>query len=386
MKRNWLIFAVLWILSLVGISCYGGAVSYGLFAMLTILPGVCVVYLLCVFFFFRIYQEIDSRHLVANHSVPFLFTLMNEMHFGFVGIRVRFYSSFSSITGLDDETEYELLPMTGINKQTDLLCKYRGEYEVGIKQVELQDYFRLVRMSYHNREALRVIVKPDLIDLEGLRRVDVIRIMARDSRLRQTDPDILVRAYEPGDDVRRMHWAATARSASPMIRTSIGQQQEGISILMGTCRCSNDPKDYLPIENKMLEATLALAMFFAKKRIPVRTFHLGTALEEHSVQGLEQFDRLYETLAGVEFREERSEELLLTQMSANRKLLDAKAVFLILHEWTPHGERLRKYLSENNVQAFVYLIADIGDATEEQKFSESVVTYVSPDDDLKEVM
>ncbi len=138
MKRNRILFCILWVLSVVGISFYGGPVSYGFFALLTLIPIFSFGYLLCVMFFFRIYQELDSKNLVANHTVPFFFKLMNEYFFGFASIRVRFFSSFSTISGLDDGIEYELLPKTGITKQTDLVCKYRGEYEVGIKQVEMQ--------------------------------------------------------------------------------------------------------------------------------------------------------------------------------------------------------------------------------------------------------
>lgn len=66
-----------------------------------------------------------------------LVRLMNEFPFAFAGVRVGFFSSFSSIKGLNDDEEYELLPKTGIREDTELVCKYRGEYEVGIdpKQV-----------------------------------------------------------------------------------------------------------------------------------------------------------------------------------------------------------------------------------------------------------
>ncbi|MBQ3907273.1 MAG: hypothetical protein II743_10965, partial [Lachnospiraceae bacterium] len=204
MKRNRSVFAILWVLSLVAISFYGGPVSYGLFAVLTLLPLVSLAYLCCVYIFFRIYQELDGKQLVANHTVPFYFTLMNEFHFGFCGIRVHFFSSFSTISGLDDGVEYELLPKTGIKKQTNLVCKYRGEYEVGIKSVEIEDYFRLMHMSYHNRETLRVIVKPNLVELSDLGSIDLSQTMARESLINPTEPDVLVRNYEIGDDVRQI--------------------------------------------------------------------------------------------------------------------------------------------------------------------------------------
>ena len=387
MKRSRLIYFILWAASLAGISFFGGPVSYGLFAMLTILPIVSIFYLLCVFFFFRIYQELDSRNLVANHSVPFFFTLMNEYHFGFVGIRVRFYTSFSAITGLDDGTEYELLPQTGIKMQTALLCKYRGEYEVGIKRVELQDYLRLLRISYHNRESLRVVVKPDLVDLTELRSVNVSHIMARESSLHPTDPDVLVRPYEMGDDVRRIHWKSSARIGMPVVRGQIGEEQEGISVLMGTCRFSKAPEEYLPIENKMLEVTLALALFFVKKRIPVRTCHLAKGIEEHQAESLEQFETIYSAFSTVEFDEERTEAAFLEQAGGNRNIFRSKAVFLILHEWTPQAQRLLRLLADKNIYTMVYVVGHAKDIASDTALPpESGFLVVAPDADLTEVM
>ncbi|MBR6477092.1 MAG: DUF58 domain-containing protein, partial [Lachnospiraceae bacterium] len=324
MKRNRLIFLILWILSLVGISFFGGPVSYGFFALLTLLPLISLIYLAFVFWFFRIYQELDGKHLVADQTVPFYFTLMNEYFFGFAGIRVRFFTSFSTISGLDDEVEYELLPQTGITKQTNLVCKYRGEYEVGIKTVEIQDYFQLIRISYHNRETLRVIVKPNLVELAELQSENLTQAMSRDTAMSSSELDVVVRKYESGDDPREINWAASARSGELLVRKRIGQEREGVGILMGTMRFGKEMQEYLPIENKMLELTLALTLFFAKKSIDVHAYYVQGGLLEKNVSGLNSFNEFYEGLSAVEFREEALETTLLSLAMERRELFQCK--------------------------------------------------------------
>ena len=360
MKRNRLIFLILWILSLVGISFFGGPVSYGFFALLTLIPVIACHYLFCVFTFFRIYQEIDGKHLVANHTVPFFFTLMNEYFFGFAGIRVRFFSSFSTISGLDDAVEYELLPKTGIKKQTNLVCKYRGEYEVGIKTVEIQDYFQLIRFTYHNRETLRVIVKPNLVELEELKSESASQTMSRDTATNQTDLDVLVRKYEPGDDPRQINWTASARSGELLIRNRVGQERENVGILMGTNRFSEDMQEYLPVENKILEVTLALAFFFAKKNIGVHAYYVQSALVQKTVSGLGEFDDFYESLSAVEFRDDVTEEQLLVLATEQPELFHCKTVFMVLRELSEGALHLTRLLQENNVFTVIYLIRDDG--------------------------
>lgn len=358
MKRNRIIFGIIWVLSLVGISFFGGPVSYGFFALLTLAPVVSFGYLLCVMTFFRIYQELDSRNLVANHTVPFYFTLMNEYFFGFAGIRVRFFSSFSTISGLDDGVEYELLPKTGIQKQTSLLCKYRGEYEVGIKYVEMQDFLRLFKISHHNRETLRVMVRPQLVELAELHGVDNMDAMARESLSERTEPDAVVRRFEEGDDLRHINWKASARSGELLTRRFVGEEREGVSILLGTWRCSEDSKEYLPVENKMLETALALALFFAKRKIPVTTYYLADGIRQEALPGLEGFEAYYGLMAGLEFRKEQREALFLEQLSAKRELFASRTAFLILHEMCDSAEGMMRLLSENHVGTYVYWICN----------------------------
>ena len=387
MKRNRVIFAILWILSLVGISFFGGPVSYGFFTLLTLIPLICFLYLVLVYFCFRIYQELDSKHLVANHVTPFCFILKNEFHFGFVSIRVRFYSSFSTIIGLDDGVEYEFLPQTGLQRETVLNCKYRGEYEVGIKTVELQDFLRLFRLSYRNREARRVVVKPDPVELGNLRFADLSQTVARESVFHATEPDALVRKYEPGDDPRQINWKASARSGELLIRGRIGEEREGIGILLGTHRCSRESLTYIPVENKMLETAIALTLFFSRKNIPVCSYHMAGRMNEIHVSGLEQFDAYYERMSAVSFREEMTEEMLLHEAAARPEIFRCKTVFLVLQEWSASVAEMAERLRDNHVFTVILLIGDdIPENLPGERMPGVELQCISCDADLREVI
>ncbi len=388
MKRNRIIFLILWLLSLAGITCFGGPVSYGLFWMFTLIPAVSLLYLLLVWMFFRIYQELGSKFPVADHTVPYFFTLVNEYHFGYAGIRVRLFSSFSTITGLDDGVEYELLPQTGIKKQTQIVCRYRGEYEVGIKRVEITDFFRLFRLTYNNKETLRVTVKPDAVALEELRTADISRLTSRESTQHPAMQDVLVREYAPGDDVRRMNWRISAAQGRLMVRGETGEEKEGIGILFSTCRRSAAQADYLPAENKVLEIVLALALFFAGRGIPSDTLYLAAeGMPELPLSGLDGFEAYYDRIGDVQFREEWTEEQLVTEASGDGRLLGMKAVFLVLQEWTPQAARLVQLFNENKVAAIAYVVgADRDLRCAEVTGTDAAVYGIPTDADLKEVL
>ena len=78
MKRNRIIWFCLWVLSVVGISLKGGVVTYGFFALLTLVPLLSLVYLLAVYWLFHIYQELEQRFVSVNEPVRYRFALVNE--------------------------------------------------------------------------------------------------------------------------------------------------------------------------------------------------------------------------------------------------------------------------------------------------------------------
>ena len=66
MLRNRLIVLLLWILSLVAITFYGGPVSYGFFLLITLLPVASALYLVYVCLRFRIYQRLIGKTFTAG--------------------------------------------------------------------------------------------------------------------------------------------------------------------------------------------------------------------------------------------------------------------------------------------------------------------------------
>ena len=386
MRRNRLIWLIVWIISLIVISFFGGPVSYGFFAVVTLIPVVASLYLLLVYILFHIYQRIDSKWIAANQTIPFYLTLVNDYYFVFSGIKIKFYSSFSNISGVDEEVEYELFPNTGITKETSLVCKYRGEYEVGIKNVIIQDFFRLFRVTYHNREPLRVTVRPQLVHIESLKSVD-LNASLKEIETKSSELDVLVRGYVPGDDIRQVHWGITAKSGELMIRKRIGEEQQGVGIIMSTHRCSKDQFSYLPVENKILETVLAVALYFIKSGIPVTHFHHAKELEMKSLVRLEQFDEYYNYVSDVAFDEERKDDLLFLEAAQNQSLLEYKAIFIIVHEWNELAAQMIDILSKNNVYTVVYIVSEnVDKELLSHKLPGVDIVNILPEEDLMEVL
>lgn len=376
MLRNRLILAALWIFSLVGISFYGGPLTYGFFAVMTILPIVLLLYLLLVLARFKIYQHLESREIVSNHKIPFYFTLQNEDLFAFSAVRVTFYSDFSVIDGLSDDNEYELLPKDKIKKETGLICKYRGEYNVGIRSVTLRDFLCIFKITYKNKEALRVRVVPDIITLPGLKSIDVESVSARDSLANPAYPDASVRDYITGDDARRINWKQSAKTGHLMVKNYIGEERNSVGLIIDPYRISDKDTEYLPIENRILETAIALCKLLESKRIPVSVYRYASGVKETSVDSPESFNDFYRLASDFSFERDAERVEMYDALSLCKSISEKKTVFIVTADANESVLMFSKSLNQNDIQAIVYSVGD--ETADETPVSPYIHTKIIP--------
>lgn len=302
-RKTVLILTTLFALSLVGISFFGGPVPYILFYLTLLVPAICALYIFFVTVSLKIYQKTDGRMMVCNRSSDFYITLNNETFFSFASIRMIFYSSFSSVTGLDGKTVYELPPHASITRTTKLTCRYRGEYLVGIKEIEVRDFLGLFTYRHKIKEPLCVVVSPAIIRLDQPASIADLPDAKNDSPYRKSEIDIPVREYVPGDDIRLLHQNASAVMQKPMVRTLTGAEKNGIGIIMEPSRYSADPAVYLPAENRIIESVLALSLYFISRNTPVDVIYRTSGIRCDAISSHSDFEKLYETMRSYSFGE-----------------------------------------------------------------------------------
>lgn len=101
------------------------------------------------------------------------------------------------------------------------MCQRRGVFQLGPWDVEMTDPLGFFMVTHHYPETATIIVYPRAARLPNL---DLPRGRASgraSSSQRANEETILVgglRAYEPGDPLRRIHWKATARHDDLMVQ------------------------------------------------------------------------------------------------------------------------------------------------------------------------
>ncbi len=296
--------------------------------------------------------------MICGRPEDYTFILQNESFFAFSGVSVRLFSDFSHVEELPGDVEFELLPGDRFTCKTRLVCRYRGEYEVGIREVTVTDFLRLFRVSYVNPGAIKAVVRPRLVQLEELKGLEEFQAPLQRETLTGMEPDILVRNYMEGDSPRQIHWKATARQGRLLTRTRMGEEKQGISLFCDMTRFGRRAEEYLPLENRMLETLLALGYFFARRDMGFSAcFDISVPVRK-LVNGMKDFDDFYQSVSMAAFGENGDFPGLVAQVAAKGGLWDSRMAFFVLHELDGCMMEVTQKLAAGGMAVVVYVVTD----------------------------
>lgn len=303
MKKNRIILAIIIVLSGVLVSNYGGAIPYALFYFSFLVPLTSLIYILMVWNRFKFYQRTAKKTIVKGEPVDYFFSLGNEDHFLYSGIKVYFLHDKSYIIGLDETKEYCLMPGEKEEIKTKLCCKYRGVYFAGVKSFVITDYLHLFNITYKVQSQLPVTVLPRIVNWKD---VDVIEQDKDEkntiSSMREEEQiDVQVREYSNGDSMRQIHWKSSAKTGQLMTRMHHASVKLEVMILLDLSPVGHNEMDKLVLEDGILEETLAVANYCHEKKIPCFVCFEQNGYNRLSIQTVNEWNEFYILCAKLSF-------------------------------------------------------------------------------------
>jgi uncharacterized protein (DUF58 family) len=155
----------------------------------------------------------------------------------------------------------------------DIRADLRGRYPIGPLTVRLTDPFGLVELHRSFSETATVIITPKVFTLPSIRLLGEWS-GSGESRPRSVasagEEDPTVRPYRDGDDMRRVHWRATAHHGELMVRREEQPWQSRATLLLDTrtpAHAGHDPDSSLEYA---VSATASIGVHLADRGYAVR--------------------------------------------------------------------------------------------------------------------
>ncbi len=315
MRRNRSFLYLFIILTGIFVSYYGGYVSYGLFFFSLSIPIVSYLYLIYVYFQFRIYQFIEHKTMVKGENISYQFLLTNEDFMTFSNVNVSFKSDYSTVENVSANRSYCLLPGDKIEQSTTIRCHYRGEYRIGIDKVTVTDYLNLFHLVYSAPSAIQVKVLPRVVRLNSLKLYKETegKTLELNQVLKQSVPDVEIRRYEPGDEPKRIHWKASAKLKTLVTRKYTVEPKTEVFLYVDFKKKDTDEISRVILEDKIIELALALSDFFYRCNTPVRVIYDIAGIKTMNISGKQDFDQFYQLCTDIHFRAKHSISSLLIE-------------------------------------------------------------------------
>lgn len=311
-----------------GISFFGGVVSYGIFWALTLIPVMMLVYLIFVLFGVKIYQELNIMDVVSRAPVSYYFTLQNESFLAFSSVKVTFFDFGVDYGDLNKDEEYELLPHQGHKITTNIVCRYRGEYDIGVKNIVITDFLKLFKITYKNPGTLKVNVLPAVVYPEGNLLEEQSLFTSSVSNNEPELRDLLVRPYVAGDSLRSINWKATAKKRELLVSNMISEEHSSVHIILDTKRYSDRMEEFLPAEDELLTYLITLVICLVNNRISVGIHYYSQGYQNFRINDINKFSDFYTQISGVVFSPETDSSLLVSEVKNREQVNEEDMVYI----------------------------------------------------------
>lgn len=314
MKKNRILYLLIFFMSLLFVYLYGGKIPYMLFYTVLILPVVSITYTMIILLRFKYCQEIDKNFIMKGDKVKFLFSVHNEDFFLYPYMKIKFCGENTIFAHQFQTKNLSLLPFKEKKYSFELECKYRGYYEIGIKSVELEDFLGIFRLNYKSFETKYITVYPKIIYLDRFQlKTNFISETQSvlDNRFEDMSTISDIRKYVSGDSFKKIHWKLTAKTNELMVKTFQSTTETNAIIILDLHRNRYSNEINTIIEDKLLEATVAITYYCLSNWIPIKFVYYNHAIVDIPAKTPLDFDDIYNILSKISFTEKIGVDAIL---------------------------------------------------------------------------
>ena len=352
MKKNRITFIFLFIVSIIFKYNYGGFVSSFFFNTLITLLIVSIGYTIYVYVRIKFIQDIEKRIIVKGESLKLIVKLYNEDILIFPYVFVSFFGSHSHFNADSYSQSLAITPFSKKEFVFDMVCKYRGQYEIGISDIYIEDFLGLIRLKYKIPESKKILVYPNIIYLS---KFDIFSNSCSDSQnfslgLVEDVSNIKdLRNYIYGDSLRKIHWKQTAKSNQLMIKNYQSTTDVNLNILLDLRHSKYSEDINIIIEDKLIEAVISVVQYYLFKNAAINYMYFDQKLEVIKAANQAEFDLIYKTLSSIEFKQQVSLADIVKLHYESRNNMNDMIIFTSILDIDLYNEIYNAQMSNHSI-------------------------------------
>ena len=391
MRKNQMTYIGLLIGCTILASLRGGVITYALFYLCLGIPVVAIGYIFYVYMCLQFYQHTPSKIVKKGEILPYEVVFRNPGWIPFTHVKVNFYDEQCKVEESNKVKEYYLLPGDEKKLHTTLKCFYRGEYSVGVKEIEIMDFLGLFKITFSVMWFLELTVLPKVIELKGL---SILPTYEDPKSLYSFNvEDMLLesdtRKYQPGDNLKQIHWKAVAKQGELLTRRVATEVKRENIIIMEQYAAEGTVYQKLALEDKVLEIVLAISFYLQSAQIGTKVIYEENGLKSYSIQNEVDFGNFYHTSSGLHFNSCIAvENILETYIKTDSKL--NFYIVVTYHMTEKLYESVQNAIANNQQLVILYVQHPMNKVEDgllnKLRMISNQVYCITPEDSLEEII
>ncbi|MCL1844077.1 MAG: DUF58 domain-containing protein [Defluviitaleaceae bacterium] len=303
MKINRALWLMILVATAAGAWFSGERILYVASVVLFVLPVFSYILTFFMLKKLRVFQGVP-KNVLKNDTSNLIVRLHNVWFLPFGGIEILIHADENAFI----VPQSQFVPLNPFEKkelEIPFVISYRGHFELGIKSVLAIDITGLFKLNRKFDVQKPITSLPLVVDMADFPLAMNLMTQAH-SRFDIRDEDYAtisdIRAYQPTDSIKRVHWKLTAKRNEWLVKMFQSNALNSVTILLDSQRPALPPKEALALEDIIIETALGLAKFCLKKNMPVDM--LTTEGHKACTRTAAEFDVIYQTAAELRFAPE----------------------------------------------------------------------------------
>jgi len=337
-NKYWIIAAALFFLV---IGLYSGErIFYMGFALSASIILYSIITCLWVIYDFNYLQALTPSEVTKANKATLRIELHNDKPFIFPFVKLFFKTPEDVILKSAKEWTTYVFPYSNHCIEEEFTCDLRGQYDIGITKVEVNDLFGLFTFSYNLSEQyyykqLSLIVNPRILLLPSLPLPQLNLESVRNKEFSSVEEPASIadlRQYRFADPLKKIHWKVSSKMQEIYVKNYETNTQPQIVVLMETSPFSGEVMTRYRIEDQIVECTTAISHFILSKSLPLNLVTYQQNRQQLSGREPQDFARFFSYLSSIKFNSSFTASDILDMESAG--LSHSGSLLLVLHHMT----------------------------------------------------
>ena len=318
LKESRITYGIILFLTLVYIYFQGGFVPYTIFYIAILLPLLSIAHAYASFAIFKYSEYVDKHFFIKGDSIKYSLKISNESAIFFPYIEVKMFASSNILCAELHSKKLIVPPFSKKKFEYDIELKFRGKYDIGIEKIEISDFLNLVKFSYFPDETKHVVVYPRVSEEVSIfpsadSPSDIETISNRN--LQGNDVTANIREYSYGDSLKKIHWKLTSKYLKLMTRETVSITERNALIILDLAKNKYDLERNILVEDKLIETLVSEIHSLLKDSVKINLLFYKYGYENIEASNMQDFNKLYDLLAEIEFDQTISSESIIDYLS-----------------------------------------------------------------------